>query len=225
VSDASWGRAARVAGLGAVAFNVLGVAALSNVPGAYRPGDLGGWYRGLLERPLEAQASAWCFVLGLLLLAVFFVVVAAGAPCRSRGLLVAGAALCSLGAAVNAAGSAAPLAVVLFLPEPAFPGAEAVARGMLGFALATDAAFNLVLGLGLVTVNVALGPDSGWPRWQRALGVAAGLASVPVAGQVGSDGWARLLAISGPLWLAWIAASCLAGPWRKSAAADDGGRR
>jgi hypothetical protein len=48
----------------------------------------------------------------------------------------------------------------------------------------------------------------------RALGVTAGVASLPVAGQVVSDGFAKLLAVSGPLWLAWILAAAAAGLWQ-----------
>jgi hypothetical protein len=62
-------------------------------------------------------------------------------------------------------------------------------------------------------VNLALGAASGWPAWVRALGVAAGSASLPVAGQVASDALAKLLAVSGPLWLAWILAAASAGLW------------
>lgn len=62
-------------------------------------------------------------------------------------------------------------------------------------------------------MNLAAGAGAGWPRWLRLLGVLAGLASLPVALQFWSDPFARLLAISGPLWLAWFtAASLRAGP-------------
>jgi hypothetical protein len=215
VTDLSPGRAARWTGLGAVLGNVLGVAFLWGVPEPYRPGNLGAWWDGLVARPVEAQLSAASFVVGLVLLAVFAVLLAASVPAARRGWLLAGAALVAAGAAVNAAGSAAPIAAVRFVEAPRSPEGIAVARALLGFALATDAAFNLLLGLGLVAVNLALGRDSGWPPWARALGVVAGLASLPVAAQLISDGFARLLAVSGPLWLAWIAAAAAAGLWQR----------
>jgi hypothetical protein len=58
-------------------------------------------------------------------------------------------------------------------------------------------------------MNLAAGDRAGWPRWLRALGVAGGLASLPVALQFWSDPYARLLALSGPLWLAWFTAVAL----------------
>jgi hypothetical protein len=221
MSDATLGRAARWLGLGAVAGNVLGVAFLWEVPEPYRPGDIAAWYGGLVARPLAAQLSAWSFVVGLVLLAAFLVLLAVAVRPRSRGWLLAGASLAAFGAVVNAAGSAAPLAAVRFV-DPSQLGGLQAAKALLGLALATDAAFNLLLGLGLVALNLALGRESGWPAWQRALGVAAGLASLPVAGQVVSDGLARLLAVSGPLWLAWIAAASAAGLWQGRAAGDPG---
>jgi hypothetical protein len=214
VTDLSAGRAARWMGAGAVLGNVLGVAFLWEVPEPYRPGNLLAWWGGLVARPVEAQLSAACFVVGLVMLAAFAVLVATSVPAARRGWLVAGAALTAFGAAVNAAGSAAPLAAVRFVESPLSPEGVAVARGLLGLALATDAAFNLLLGVGLVAMNLALGRASGWPAWVRALGVIAGLASLPVAGQVVSDGFARLLAVSGPLWLAWILAAAAAGLWQ-----------
>ena len=213
MSDPSAARAARWTGLAAVAGNVLGVAFLWEVPEPYRPGNLSAWWEGLVAHPVEAQLSAASFVVGLAMLAAFAVLLAASVPAARRGWLVAGAALVAVGAAVNAAGSAAPLAAVRFLASPATAEGAAAARALLGLALATDAAFNLLLGLGLVAVNLALGAASGWPAWVRALGVAAGAASLPVAGQVASDALAKLLAVSGPLWLAWILAAAAAGLW------------
>jgi hypothetical protein len=218
VNDLSAGRAARWTGLVAVAGNVLGVGFLWDVPEPYRPGNLLAWWGGLVARPVAAQLSAASFVVGLVMLAAFAVLVAASVPAARRGWLVAGAAIVAFGAAVNAAGSAAPLAAVRFVESPLSPEGVAVARGLLGLALATDAAFNLLLGLGLVAMNLALGRASGWPTWVRALGVTAGVASLPVAGQVVSDGLAKLLVVSGPLWLAWVFAAAAAGLWQGRAA-------
>jgi len=214
-TDPSVGRAARVAGLAAVTGNVLGVAFLRDVPSPYRPGDVPAWFRGLLAQPVAAQLSAWCFVVGLVALAVFFVLVAVAVRPASRGTLLAGAGLAAIGAAVNAVGSVAPLAAIRFLQDGGDPSSAAAAKALLGLALMTDASFNLLLGLGLVALNLSLGRGSGWPAWVRALGVVAGLVSLPVAGQSVSDGFARLLLLSGPLWLVWIGAAAVAGLWQR----------
>jgi hypothetical protein len=115
--------------------------------------------------------------------------------------LRAGSALLAAGALLDAAGVLAPVV--------ARQVAEPVAWALLALAVALDAAFNLLLGLGLVVVGLALGRESGWPIWLRGLAVVGGLVSLPVAGQIESDTWARLLAVSGPLWLLWLAGAGL----------------
>ena len=85
----------------------------------------------------------------------------------------------------------------------------AVGQALLAVTLHLDASFNLALGAGLVLANAAAGKGSGWPAWLRALGIVAGLASLPVALQFWADPFAKLLAISGPLWLAWFAAAAI----------------
>jgi len=72
-------------------------------------------------------------------------------------------------------------------------------------------AFNLALAFGLVSINVALLRDGAVPMWFAALGIVAGVASLPVAGQAVSDTLARGILISGPLWLAWLIAFAVRG--------------
>lgn len=203
--------ATRLLGLAAVAGNVLGVAFIYEVPSPYRPGDLPAWLAGSQAQPLLTVASAWSFVVGLVALAAFMVLLALAAAPRARapGWLWAGAALTAFGALLNAAGCFGPAVAVRFLP----PGEAGLAAGvaLLALTLHLDAHFNLVLGLGLLAVNLAAGPGPGWPGWLRALGVVAGLASLPVALQFWSDPFAKLLAVSGPLWLAWFTAVALRG--------------
>jgi hypothetical protein len=114
-----------------------------------------------------------------------------------------GAASIAAGALLNAAGCVAPLVLVAHVLPGCDPAACApVARALLGVTLSLDALFNLLLGLGLLALGGAL-----WRRGERAvgvLGIVAGLASLPVAGQPFSDGSARLLALAGPLWLAFV---------------------
>jgi len=201
--------ARRAFGLVGVAGNVLGVAFLWEVPSAYRPGDLAAWLEASRAQPLLTLASAWSFVLGLAALAGFAVLLAVEQAPRARrpGWFHAGAALVALGALLNAAGCFGPAVAVRFLP-PGEAG-QAAAVALLAMTLHLDAHFNLVLGLGLLAMNAAAGPGVGWPRWLRVLGVVAGLASLPVALQFWSDPYARLLALSGPLWLAWFTAVAL----------------
>jgi hypothetical protein len=215
------GPAARAFALAGVAGNVLGVAFLWEVPSPYRPGDLGAWLAGSHAHPVATVLSAWTFTLGLVALAVFAVLLALAAAPRSArpGWVWGGALLVAFGAALNAAGTLAPAAAVRFVAAPPDPAGEAVGRALLALTLHLDAQFNLALGIGLLAVNLGLGASSGWPRWVRALGVAAGIASLPVALQFWSDPFAKLLALSGPLWLAWIAAACLRGPWADRAPA------
>ena len=97
---------------------------------------------------------------------------------------------------MNATATLAPLVVALHLP--ADPESGPVARGLLGMALAMDALFNAVFGCGVLLVG--LGQAGG----RRVLAVAAGLLTIPVAGQVVSPAAARWLLVAGPLWLTWL---------------------
>jgi len=209
--------AARALGLVAVLGNALGVAFLWDVPSPYRPGDVAAWLAGAQAQPLLTTASAWSFVVGLVALAAFAVLlaVAVGPRAAAPGWFHAGAALAAFGAVLNAAGCFGPAVAVRFLP----PGEAGQALGvaLLALTLHLDAHFNLALGAGLLAMNLAAGGGAGWPRWLRALGVAAGLASLPVALQFWSDPFAKLLALSGPLWLAWITAVALRGGARPAA--------
>jgi hypothetical protein len=203
--------ATRVLGLVAVAGNALGVAFLWDVPSPYRPGDVAGWLAGARAQPLLTVASSWSFVVGLVALAAFMLLIALAVAPRARapGWVHAGAALVAGGALLNAAGCFGPAVAVRFLPPG--PAGDATGQALLALSLHLDAHFNLVLGLGLLALNLGAGEGAGWPRWLRAFGVVAGLASLPVALQFWSDPFAKLLAVSGPLWLAWFAAVALRG--------------
>ncbi|HEY6100996.1 MAG TPA: hypothetical protein VIW03_16285 [Anaeromyxobacter sp.] len=196
--------------------NVVGVAALADVPGAYRAGEIAAWAEGAARNPRATAASAVAFTLGLLALGGW-----AHLLCRRGGPLArGGAAAMALGAVLNAAGTIAPLVLVLHV-LPGCPGAAAcapVARALLGTTLTLDALFNLLFGAGLAVAahglrrEGALSPFEGW------LGVAAGLATLPVALQFASDPAARWLAVAGPLWLIFVLVSAL--PRRQGAVAE-----
>lgn len=193
-------RAAALLGLAGVAGNVAGVAFLRDVPVAYLPGSLDEWARLSAAHPAATAASAVSFVLGLLALAGWALSVGRWAGTRTAAL---GAGAAAAGALLNALGCVAPLVLVLHvLPGCGGESCAPVARALLGLTLSLDAAFNLLLGLGLLGLGAAL-----WRRGERglgALGLLAGLASVPVAGQVAWVAAARLLYLAAPLWLGFV---------------------
>jgi hypothetical protein len=96
----------------------------------------------------------------------------------------------------------------LVLVTHVLPGCEGngcgpAARALLGVTLSLDALFNLLLGLGLLALGPALWREGA--RALGALGVVAGLASLPVSLQAFSADAAKLLAVAGPLWLVFVA--------------------
>ncbi len=194
------------AALGVVGFlgNVVGVAALNGVEGAYRPGGLGAWAESARAHPGASVASAVAFTVGLLALAGW----AAALGRRLGGPLAPLAAgAMAVGAVLDAAGTLLPAVLVLHVAPACAAGAcLAVARALLGVTLSLDALFNLAFGAGLAL--------AGWSLWRAGrrpavggLGLAAGLATLPVAGQLAWEPAARLLAVAGPLWLAFVLAT------------------
>jgi hypothetical protein len=207
-------RIAALLGLAGFAGNVAGVAFLWEVPVAYRPTDIDRWAVLSLAHPQATVASAVSFILGLAALAGW----AAGLG-RQLGTPWArfGASTIAAGALFNAVGCVTPLVLVTHvLPGCAGAACAPVARALLGTTLSLDALFNLLLGIGLVALGAAL-----WTRGARALatlGLVAGLASIPVAGQPFSETAAKLLGVAGPLWLLFVIWSSVR-LWR-----GDGGR-
>jgi hypothetical protein len=133
----------------------------------------------------------------LVALAAFFLELAALAPSPTAAL---GARLAALGAFFDAVGTPAPGIVARLSRGTPLVGAEA----WLDLTIWLDATFNLFLGLGLVALTLGARRAAAWPAWLTALGLAAGVTSVVVFGQLWSDTYARLLALSGPLWLVFV---------------------
>jgi hypothetical protein len=210
-----------VCGALGVVGNVLGVAFLVDVPGAYRLGGLGSWATGTAAHPAASVASAVAFTVGLVALAGW--ADALGRRVR-RPLARAGAASMAVGSLFNAAGTLAPAVLALHV-APACAGEACLpaARALLGLTLSLDALFNLLFGAGLVAAAAALARRERRPVLGL-LGVAAGLATVPVSLQFAVDAASLLLAVAGPLWLAFvIATSVLLWRGRPGGAASIGG--
>ena len=197
-------RVGAVCGLVGIAGNVLGVAVLYDIPSAYRPGTLASWTREVMAEPDAASVSAVAFTIGLLALAGWGWTL--GSRLGTAASRAAGAAI-GVGAVLNAAGTPAPLVVARHLGPACGSGDECLAAGIaiLGLSLSLDALFNLLLGGGLVGLSSALWRQKASARPLAVLGVAAGVLSIAVSPQVVSDAAARLLAVAGPLWLAFVA--------------------
>ncbi|MEN9798064.1 MAG: hypothetical protein RL653_1760 [Pseudomonadota bacterium] len=202
MSHASPHRPTALAGAAGVLLNLVAVAALGPVPHTYAPGNVAAWQAETVAAPGHSTVSAWAFTLGLVLLAAFAAGFSAAAGTRGRAWGLLGAALFGGGALLNAAGTMAPVAVLHVSAD--------AGEALLWMTLLLDAGFNALLGLGLLAWAAALAPEDGWPRWLRAWAAVAGLASLPVALQFHSDTFARLLAVSGPLWTGWV----LAASWK-----------
>lgn len=184
-------RLAAACGVGGVLLNLVAVGALWGQPHAYKPGDVAAWLAEAAAHPAGTVAAAWAFTIGLALLVPFMAGLA-----RRDPALTPGAALFAVGAVLDAAGTLLPIAALRL----AGPAAEAV----LWATLLLDAAFNALLGLGLLLMALAMRAEAGWPRGLRVLAAVGGAASVPVAGQAFSDAFAAGLLVSGPLWLAFV---------------------
>jgi hypothetical protein len=202
------GRVGAVAGLAGVAGNVVGVAVLGGIPSAYRPGTLAAWASEILAAPDAAAASAIGFTLGLIALAVW--AVAIGILFETALARLAGAGI-AVGALLNAAGTPSQFVVAKYLGPVCGTPAECVpaAIALLGLSLTLDATFNLLLGIGLVSLAAAVWHRVTSPRWLPALMLVAGLSSIPVSLQIVSETAANLLMVAGPLWLAAITVSTL----------------
>lgn len=181
-----------VAGLAAVALNLIAVIALKPFTEPYSPADIPGWLASCAQYPIRTAVSAFAFTFGLVALAAF----AAGfaATLRTAPALVAGVFI-GLGALLDAVGTPAPLV--------ALNADAAIGEAFLRYTLLLDATFNGCLAIGLVAAFVAQ-PDK--VRW---LALTGGVLSVPVAFQWASADAARVLMFAGPAWLTWVAATSI----------------
>jgi hypothetical protein len=184
------------AGIAGAVLNVLGVLAVSGVESAYRPEGLERWYYAISQGSTGQQWSAWCFAVGLLLLVPWV----AGLARVLGPYAWPGAGLVVAGALVNVVGSLLPYVVAVNVPH----GEAALGQTMLGLALVLDAFFNLAFGAGLVLLAFAMARDQHFPMWMPAFGLIAGLVTTSVVAQAWSPLGADMLALAGPLWIAWV---------------------
>lgn len=208
MASSNWiSRGGAIAGMTAAALNLAAVAALWHMPHVYKPENIGLWLDEVTQAPGATCVAAVAFTIGLSALVPFCVALAE----RDRGTAV-GASLLAAGALLDAAGTMAPVGA-LHVARP-------VGEGLLWLTLLLDSSFNALLGLGLLLIAAAMRPEAGWPRGLRALAFVAGTASLPVAGQFVADAYARLLTVSGPLWIGWVVWASVA-LWRRP---DSGSR-
>jgi hypothetical protein len=183
-------RAIGIAGLVGVVLNIIAVVALQPFTSPYSPADIPGWLTSCAAYPIRTAVSSFAFTFGLIALAAF----AVGFAARHRtGPAVVTGVFIGLGALLDAVGTPAPLVALNTSP--------AIGEAFLRYTLLLDATFNGCLGVGLIAAFFA---QPGALRW---LALAAGVLSLPVAFQWASPDAARLLALAGPAWLAWIAAT------------------
>ncbi len=179
--------------------NLGAVALLQAQPSAYKIEQVETWYAQAIADPSGAVASAWFFTIGLAAMVPFALAIVFDHDAPPSRLALTGAGSVAAGALLNAAGTLLPAVVVTYLAA-----SPDVGHALLALTIDLDAAFNLLLGAGLLALSAAHART--WPRWLTGLGAIAGLASLPVAGQAFDDDFARLLVVSGPLWIAWILA-------------------
>jgi hypothetical protein len=186
-----------IAGAVALLGNVLGVVFLKDMPSAYRLGALGEWVVAVGQQPVATSASAVSFTIGLVGLAIWARGVGErlGTPAARTG-----ATLMAFGALANAAGALTPLVQALHVGACG-DACSAVGRALLGTTLALDGLFNLMLGVGLLSMVRAAGHD----RFTSRLMFASGIATIPVSLQAVWDPAANLLYVAAPLWLLVIA--------------------
>jgi hypothetical protein len=200
------------AGLLGVLGNIVAVVLLADQPAAYRLGGLDAWATQIAEHPRATVASAVTFTVGLLALAVWAITLQSHLTSK---LARAGALIAAIGAVGNGFGTLTPLVLVRQVAGTG-EAAALVSRALLGLTLTLDALFNLTLGIGLIAISTGLPPEA--KRGLRGLAIVAGIASIPVCGQAVFDSAAKLLVISGPLWLVFITWTSL-GAWRRDASA------
>lgn len=193
-------RAGAVFGAAAIVANVAAVVVVSTgISSVYRPEAIARWRQEILEHPALNDASSALFFVGCFALLPFARDLArAFEPRRAR----VAAWLIGLAGFLNVVGTPLPPLAVRTLGDCTTTACDARFDLLLRAALALDAGFNALLGVGLVVLGIAM--RSRTPK-RAALSVVAGALTIPVGLQVVSSTAADLLGVAGPLWLLSLA--------------------
>ncbi len=171
-------------------FNLVGVVPLLGLAGVYRPNRYDEWIASVQEFPMRHSLSGVLFTIGV------FCGVALGVHLLVTykehfwtGFLLA------TGSTLNGLTTTFPfiLAQMTFDKE--------VGIVMLATALLADSAYNLFLGLAMITEGLILKAGEysklGWA------GIIIGIVTLPVAIQCTVEGGALWLGVAGPSWIVW----------------------
>ncbi len=193
-------RVAAGCGVLSAALSVLGVAFSLDIEAAYRPETIDRWLYSAQQHSGAAAWSAWSFTLAM----AFMVPWVAGLARAIGPYAWPGAALTMMAAIVNAGGSMLPFVVVTHLPH----GEDALGQTLLAIALTADALFNLLWGVSMVLLSLAMARATHVPMWLSGWGLVAGVMTMGVVGQAWTPVAADFLLLAGPVWLGWLVTSC-----------------
>ncbi len=193
-------RVAAGCGVLAASFCVLGVAFSLDIEAAYRPETIDRWYYAAQQHSGAASWSAWCFTLAM----AFMVPWVAGLARAIGPYAWPGAALTMMAAIINAGGSLLPFVAVTHLPH----GEDALGQTLLAIALTADALFNLLWGVSMVLLSLAMARATHVPMWLSGWGLVGGVMTMGVVGQAWTPVAADFLLLAGPVWLGWLFTTC-----------------
>ncbi len=205
MADRSAIMTASIAALVTATLMVVATAAVIRVPHFYDAADPAAWAAGIATKPSWTTASAWAFAAGLLVSVPFYVLLAGLMPRAMRGPAVAGAAMVSAAATLNAAASLGPFIVAREVTR-----ANATTDSLLAMAVAVDALHNAAIGVALL---LFLKPMSR-ARWMPPAGLvlqgAAGITSLGAGLQSIWPPADKVVYVSGWLWVAWLVVTGIA---------------
>lgn len=195
-------RIAGACGLAAVASHAVAVACLWNVEGAFRPEALERWFYAAQQHDLASAWSAWCFALSSVLLVPWAMGLA-----RALGPYAwPGAGLVTVAALLRAGPALFPFVIVTYVPH----GEADIAQVLFAITLTANAVFNLVWGVALVLLSLAMARALNFKMWLSGWGLLAGILAMGAVGQAWSAAAADFGLLATPVWMGWLVAASLA---------------